>query len=272
MINIEISLIMIELSLPSYAYDTVLTFIRDFTKNKKIVIGLSGGIDSAVVASLCARALGNQSVLAVYMPDANSNPKDPSDVKLLSENLDIEIRTFYIDKILDAYENIVGNLDTLATGNLKSRIRMSILYSLANKENRLVAGTSNKSEILTGYFTKYGDGAADFYPIADLYKTQVKELAKRIDIPKSIIEKTPTAGLWVGQTDEKELGIKYNDLDIILYEFELGLNAGEIADMTGYDIKKIKDVEERIQSSKHKRIIFYVPKVGVRTVGIDWRD
>ncbi|MGC8497419.1 MAG: NAD+ synthase [Thermoplasmata archaeon] len=270
MINVEISLSMIEIILPSYAYETILTFIRDFANNKKVVVGLSGGIDSALVASLCARALGPGSVLAIYMPDSNS--KDLSDVEILADNLNIELKIINIDKILGTYEKIIGNLDKFVSGNLKTRIRMSILYSLANREKRLVVGTSNKSEILTGYFTKYGDGAADFYPIADLYKTQVKAMAKNMGIPESIIEKVPTAGLWDGQTDEKELGIKYSDLDIILYEFELGLNAEQIADMTGYNIKKIKDVEERIQNSKHKRIVFYVPKIGVRTVGIDWRD
>ncbi len=270
MINIEISLSMIEIVLPSYAYDTILTFIRDFANNKKVVVGLSGGIDSALVAALCTRAIGSKSVLGVYMPDSNS--KDLSDVKLLKDILNIELKTININEIVDTYQKLIGNLDKFVSGNLKTRIRMAILYSLANKENRLVAGTSNKSEILTGYFTKFGDGAADFYPIADLYKTQVREMAKNLDLPESIIDKVPTAGLWEGQTDEKELGIEYKDLDIILYEFELGHNAEEIADLTGYDIDKIKNVEEKIQNSKHKRIIFYVPKVGIRTVGIDWRD
>lgn len=272
MINIEISLIMIKVNLPTYAYDTILKFIKDFVEDKKVLIGLSGGVDSAVVSTLCTRALGNSSVLALYMPDTRLDSKDMSDVKLISKNLNIELRTIYIDKILEVYKNTLGDLDNLVLGNLKTRIRMTILYSIANKEKRLVVGTSNKSELLTGYFTKYGDGAADFYPIADLYKTQVKMLAKIMEIPETIVEKVPTAGLWKGQTDEKELGIEYKDLDIILYEFELGHNSEEIAEITGLSIEKIKIVEKKIQSSKHKRIILYIPKVGVRTVGIDWRE
>lgn len=272
MIDIEISESMIELNLPSYTYDTIIKFIKDFVGNKKVLIGLSGGVDSTVVATLCARALGNSAVLAISMPDTRSDTKNMSDVRLVTKNLNIELRTIYIDKILELYKNTLGNLNTLVLGNLKARIRMTILYSVANKEKRLVVGTSNKSELLTGYFTKYGDGAADFYPIADLYKTQVKMLAKVIEIPGTIIKKVPTAGLWKGQTDEKELGIDYKDLDLILYGFELGYNSEEIAEVTGLTIEKIKIVEKKIQDSKHKRIILYVPKVGVRTVGTDWRE
>lgn len=264
---------MTEVNLALYAYDTIVKFIKDFVGDKKVVIGLSGGIDSAVVATLCTRALGNDSVLALYMPnkkDLASN--DMQDVKLMGEMLNIEVKIIPIDKILKEYQNSLDKMDKVVIGNLKARIRMSVLYSIANKDKRFVAGTSNKSELLTGYFTKYGDGAADFYPIGDLYKSQVKILAKNLGIPGSIIDKVPTAGLWEGQTDEEELGIKYDNLDTILYEFELGHNAEEIADLTGYDIQKIRNVEEKIQNSKHKRIIFYVPKLGTRTVGIDWRE
>jgi NAD+ synthase len=137
---------------------------------------------------------------------------------------------------------------------------------------RIVMGTSNKSEMLVGYYTKFGDGGADFCPIGDLYKTQVRELGERIGVPEHIIAKVPTAGLWKGQTDEGELGISYEELDDILYGFELNLSEEEIAKRTGLETSKLERVWRMHRQSVHKRKMPLIPKLGVRTIGLDWRE
>jgi NAD+ synthase len=153
-----------------------------------------------------------------------------------------------------------------------TRARMIVLFHQAKLMNRIVMGTSNKSELLIGYFTKFGDGGADFYPIGDLYKTEVKELAKNIGIPENLIEKVPTAGLWVGQTDEGEMGISYENLDVILLGIELGLTSEEIVNKTGLDPKLVDSVWNKHRTSVHKRKMPLAPKIGIRTLGLDWRE
>ncbi|MEM4589503.1 MAG: NAD(+) synthase, partial [Thermoplasmata archaeon] len=133
-------------------------------------------------------------------------------------------------------------------------------------------GASNKSELLTGYFTKYGDGASDIMPIGDLYKTQVRLLAKKVGLPDKIINKIPTAGLWKGQTDEDELGIDYATLDKILFGIELLMDDETISKETSINIERIRKVREMVENTKHKRILIYIPKLGVRTVGLDFRE
>jgi NAD+ synthase len=163
-------------------------------------------------------------------------------------------------------------LDATTLGNIKARCRMIMLYTHSNLENSIVMGTSNKSELLCGYFTKFGDGGADFGPIGDLYKTQVKELARAIDIPENLIEKTPSAGLAEGQTDEKELGISYKDLDRILLGIELRTDPQEIAQKTGLDLPEVQRIISLVGKNVHKRKMPLIPKVGIRTFGLDWRE
>jgi NAD+ synthase len=149
---------------------------------------------------------------------------------------------------------------------------MIVLYHYANAERRLVVGTSNKSEVLVGYFTKFGDGGADLEPIGDLYKTEVRALARRLGLPDKIIQKAPTAGLWKGQTDEGELGITYDRLDAILSGIELGLGEKEIARRADSNISEVARVAKMVRLSSHKRKFQPAPKIGFRTPGLDWRE
>jgi NAD synthase len=149
---------------------------------------------------------------------------------------------------------------------------MVVLYSIANKENALVIGASNKSELLTGYFTKYGDGASDLMPIGDLYKTQVKLLARKVGLPEKVINKVPTAGLWPGQRDEDELGIDYFTLDKVLYGIELLMDDLRISEETGVNLETVNRIRKMVEISRHKRVLIYIPKVSIRTVGLDFRE
>ena len=263
---------MLEIKIPAHAHETILKFIKDFVKEKSVVVGVSGGLDSSVVLKLCVEALGSDRVLAVHMPDKITPSGDTEDVKFLTRGLNVELRIIPIDDIVENLEKKLKIKEEKVIANLKARVRMLILYSIANKEGRLVGGTSNKSEILVGYFTKYGDGASDFAPIGDLYKTQVRILAKEIGVPIRIIEKKPSANLLPGQYDEDEMGINYDLLDKILYGMELGMNEEEISLYANADLNVVKKVFEMHRNSRHKRVILYIPKIGARTVNTDWRE
>ncbi|MBI4706670.1 MAG: NAD+ synthase [Candidatus Omnitrophica bacterium] len=182
---------------------------------KGIVMGLSGGIDSSVVAALSKEAAGKNNVLGLFLP-CHSQPQDLIDAKFLAKTLGIQTKTVDLSNIFDSLTKVLPEASPMARANLKPRLRMLTLYYFANKYNYLVAGTGNKSELSVGYFTKHGDGANDILPIGGLLKKQVVLLAKELGIPEQIIKKTPTAGLWPGQTDEKEMGITYPELDDIL--------------------------------------------------------
>jgi len=240
---------------------------------KGVVLGLSGGVDSALVAKLCADALGPQHVLGVAMPDGRGG-KDLKDAKKFAKALGIDLRIIGIAPIVTSLEKrLLGfQADQVARGNLRARARMIVLYFIANTEERVVMGTGNKSELLCGYFTKGGDGAADFLPIGDLYKTQVREMARYLALPPEIVEKVPTAGLWPGQTDEGELGIAYDELDRILLGIELQLEPEAIAQKAGVPLDHVAYVQKLVTSSVHKRKMPLIPKVGARTIGLDWRE
>ena len=177
----------------------------------KAIIGLSGGIDSTVVAYLTVKAIGKENVIGIRLPYNNSGLLDSG---LIVEKLGIKTKVIFINEIVDSYIG-EGN-DKLRIGNFMARIRMCILYDKAKENNALVIGTTNKTEMELGYFTKYGDGGVDIEPIADLYKTEIFELAKHLGIPDKIINKTPSADLWEGQTDEDELGMEYEYIDKML--------------------------------------------------------
>lgn len=183
---------------------------------KGIAVGLSGGIDSAVVAALGRRVFGHD-MTAMIMP-CHSSQSDREDALLVAEELDIPCRTVDLTDTFDAMSaalsaNPGGVLQRMAAANLKARLRMAALYAAAQTEGFLVCGTSNRSEYETGYFTKYGDSASDLWPLADLYKTEVRAVAEVLGVPERIIAKAPTAGLWEGQTDEGEMGFTYEELD-----------------------------------------------------------
>ncbi|USS41291.1 NAD+ synthase [Thermococcus aggregans] len=240
-------------------YDKVINNIVMFTKEKVneagangVVIGISGGVDSATVAYLATKALGKERVLGLIMPYYENH--DVEDAKLVCENLGIEYKLISIKPLVDEIEKSVGGLDIKSKGNVMSRIRMVLLYAHANSRNYLVLGTSNKSEFLTGYFTKWGDSASDYAPLINLYKTEVWEIAKRIGVPEKIINKKPSAGLWEGQSDEDELGISYKLLDEILYRLvDLKMEKDKIAEELGIPVEKVEYVEHLVKKSEHKR-------------------
>lgn len=232
-------------------------FIRkkvETAKAEGVVVGLSGGIDSSVVAWLCTKALGRERVLGLIMPERGLTPEeDVEDALLVSKILGIKHKIIEINPILESFYEIFQDRESFAFANVKPRVRMIIAYYHANKMNRLVAGTGNRSELKTGYFTKYGDGGVDFLPIGDLYKTEVFEFAKYLGIPERIIEKKPSARLWAGQTDEDEMGISYEKLDAILKALDRGLDAEEIIKETGFSKDEVEKVAGMVEKSRHKR-------------------
>jgi len=210
-----------------------------------IVMGLSGGVDSAVVACLTKEAVGRDRVLGLFLP-CHSQKEDLEDAKLLARKLGIRTKTVDLTDIYDNLLKVLPPAGNMAKANLKPRLRMLVLYYFANKLNYLVCGTGNKSEINLGYFTKHGDGAADILPIGDLLKEEVRELAEELGIPRRIIAKPPTAGLWPGQTDEGEMGITYPELDDILERIE-SKKRQVLSE------EKVNKVKTMIQGSAHKR-------------------
>ncbi len=210
-----------------------------------MVFGLSGGIDSAVTAALCSQSLGREKVLGLILP-CMSQKQDLIDARVVANYLRIRVKSVDLAPIYKTCVKLLPKGDKLNYGNLKARLRMLVLYYFANKLNYLVCGTSNKSELLVGYFTKYGDGAADILPLGDLLKSQVKKLAEDLDIPQRIINRAPSAGFWPGQTDEGELGISYSQLDDILIRLSSKEKQNQPADL-------IKKVKSRIRLSEHKR-------------------
>jgi NAD+ synthase len=210
-----------------------------------VVVGLSGGIDSAVVAGLCARALDPAHVLGVIMP-AHSMPKDTEHARLVAQTFGIEHRVVDLSAIYDSYTALLPQGSPLANANLKPRLRMIVLYHFANTLNCMVVGTGNRSELMVGYFTKYGDAGVDLLPLAGIYKYQVREVAREIGVPAPVIERPPSAGLWEGQTDEAEMGITYADLDRIL----TAMTTGERIDV---DPALWERVDRMVRSSEHKR-------------------
>jgi NAD+ synthase len=186
-----------------------------------IVIGVSGGVDSAVAAVFCCRAIGADKVLALSLPSAISNPEDIRDAAMLCNTFGMAHRIVSIAPMLEAFGTMPGFAGSpYLMGNLMARIRMSVLYYHANRDHCLVCGTSNRSEYMLGYCTKYGDNAADIQPIIHLYKTEVYEVARELGIPEQIMQKVPSAGLWEGQSDEGEIGLSYAEIDAALKELE----------------------------------------------------
>lgn len=262
--------------LPPHAVPTIHQFLRSHARSngaEGVVVGLSGGIDSALVARLARDAIGPKHVLGVQLPDATFPAALLSETEEYANSLGIEHRVVPVASLVRAVGALLPEVqDRISVGNAVARLRMMVLYMLARERHRLVAGTGNKSEILLGYFTKYGDGGVDLLPIGDLYKTEVRALAHELELPVPIQERAPTAGLWEGQTDEEELGISYDDADRILVGLEQLRAPGEIASATGLPLARILEVVGRVEKNRHKRRSPPIPKIGLRTVGIDWRD
>ena len=243
----------------------IVEFVQDKVSQANangLVVGLSGGIDSTLSAFLACEAVGKENVFGVVMPSTTTPTEDKLHGTTIAQLLGIEYKEIAIDSILNEFLSVTQiEENKLAIGNLKARIRMSIGYYYANANNYLVCGTGNKSEILIGYFTKHGDGACDIEPIGDLYKTEVYQLAKYLDVPKEILDKPPRAGLWTNQTEEDEIGMTYELLDKILYlNIEKDLKNDEIAEKLDISINDIDMIINRDKRNEHKNKVPESPK------------
>ncbi len=253
-------------------------FIRTYVDNsgaKGIVLGMSGGIDSNTVAALSALAIGGKKVLGLMLPEKETfNQKDIQDAKVVAAQFGIQTQVCDITAAVEGtYKSMPAfdPQDRLCRGNIKARTRMIFLYYHANKLNRLVCGSSDKSETMMGYFTKWGDVAADFSPIMDLYKTQVRQLAAHIGISTELTQKPSTPALWVNQQAEEELGIRYEVLDLILFGLERFMPTAEIANQLCIQESEVEGVKSRWLRVEHKRRLPLTPKLEYRTVGTDFR-
>jgi NAD+ synthase len=249
-------------------------FIRDEVTNagfSKAVIGLSGGVDSAVVAYLATEALGKKNVLAVLMPYKTSSPESAADAKLVVEQLGLRHEIVEITSIADPLISADGSMDNVRKGNIMARARMIVLYDRSAREKALVIGTSNKTEIMLGYGTQYGDTACALNPVGDLYKTQIWQLAEALSVPKKIIEKKPTADLWQGQTDEQELGFSYKLVDQLLYFMVDERRTEEELVERGFEKHFIQKIQRLIRRNQFKRVPPLVAKISHRTVNVDFR-
>ncbi|RLG30811.1 NAD(+) synthetase [Methanosarcinales archaeon] len=255
---------------PDHLKNAIPLFIRVHLKESGAsgaVIGLSGGIDSTVAAYLTTHAIGHENVLGILLPVQDLTPgQDTKDAIDIADRLGVEYRVIEISDILRSFSGTIPDYDpgaAVSNGNLIARIRMCVLYYYANLLNRIVIGTGNRTEILIGYSTKYGDSGADIEPLGDLYKTEVFELARHLGVPERIIEKPPSARLWAGQTDEGELGMQYKEIDRILRMLvDEGLSAEEIA-ARGVSDGSVSRITDLIRTSEHKR--HAPPRAGGKT-------
>lgn len=253
-------------------------FIKQYVENAKadgIVLGLSGGVDSNTTAALSSLSIGGERVLGLMLPEKETyNLKDIDDAKRVAEKFGLKTKICDITPALEGFYKtmpIFELADKLCKGNIKARTRMVYLYYYANKFNRIVCGSSDKSETMMGYFTKWGDAAADISPIMDLYKTQVRKLAVHLGIPAELAAKPSTPALWPNQLAETELGIKYETLDLILYGLERFMATEEIAQQLNIENVLVKKVKNRWLTAEHKRRMPLTAKLEYRTVGADFR-
>lgn len=250
----------------------LVAFLREETAkfgHKRVVLGLSGGIDSGAVAALAAEAMGPKNVTALFMPYRVSSPESTEHAHLVAKTFGLALEEVDITPQVDAYFADLGEVDRVRRGNKMARERKSIEYDRSWPDG-LVLGTSNKTELLLGYGTRYGDMACDLNPVGDLYKSQLRELAVLLGVPPVVVSKPPTADLWVGQTDESELGFTYADADLILYHLVDRRLLPESLVAAGFDEKLVKGIRERIRKSHYKRVMPLIAKVSLRTIGHDF--
>jgi len=241
--------------------DHIQSFIAELMEGAgadRAVLGLSGGIDSTTVAHLAVDELGADAVHGLVMPGEVSSEQNMSDAERVAELLDIEYDVVEIDPMVDLLTELFPDVegDHKAVGNARARTRAVLNYLVANHENGLVLGTGNRTEALAGYFTKYGDGAVDCHPIGNLYKMQVRQLARDFDVPEDLVTKTPTAELWADQTDEEELGVDYDTIDAVLALHVDGpMSAAATARHLGVSEDVVATVRGLFEASQHKRAV-----------------
>ena len=228
------------------------------------VLGLSGGIDSTLTAYLATDALGTDGLHGIVMPSEVNSEENMSDAERVANELGIEYDVIEIEPVVEAFldafpegvdnESIESDPLRTAVGNVRVRTRAVLNYFVANHENRVVLGTGNRSEALVGYYTKYGDGAVDCHPIGNLYKQQVRQLARHAGVPENLVTKTPTAGMWVGQTDEEEMGMSYDTLDgVLALHIDGPLSKAATARELEVEERHVEAVEDLYEQSAHKR-------------------
>lgn len=260
------------------AVQVLTIFLRDEVRRtglKKAVIGLSGGVDSALSTYLSVKALGRENVHVLLMPFQSSTPESVSDAMAVVNDLGIPHETFGITPMAEAFfsetEKSIGEMDRMRRGNVMARLRMIALYDRSQALGALVIGTSNKTESLLGYTTLFGDNASAINPLGDLYKTQVWQLSKYIGVPESIVSKPPSADLWPGQTDEAELGIAYHDVDELLFFMVDLRERDEALVQRGFSKDLIDKVREKVRRSQFKRRPPIIAKISSRTINTDFR-
>ncbi len=263
---------------PQTTRQKITRFIKDYTAKARargIVLGVSGGVDSATTAALATAAVGKGNVLGLYMPERETrSTADERHVKLLASKFQFQLKTIDLTETLSTLYKAIPDYDKkdkLSRGNLKARTRMLTLYYYANHRNLIVAASSDKSETMIGYYTKWGDAAADIAPIMDLYKTQVQQLALHLGIPPAIVKKPPTPALWPEQTAEEEIGLKYETLDLILYGLEHFMLAQKIAEQLRLPAQTVGTIKKRWLQTEHKRQMPLTTKLEYRTVSHDFR-
>jgi NAD+ synthase len=249
-------------------------FVRDEVRKvgvSKVVLGLSGGIDSALVVFIAAEALGPENVHAICMPYKTSNPESEAHARLVAEACGVNFSVVSITAMVDAYFDMFPDADNMRRGNKMARERMTVLFDHSALLRALVLGTSNKTELLLGYGTLYGDMASALNPIGDIYKSQVWQLSAAMGVPKEVIEKHPSADLWAGQTDEEELGFSYRQVDELLYLMvDQRLTKPELV-AVGFEEDFIDSIYSKIQNSHFKRRLPVIAKVSNRTIDRDFR-
>jgi NAD+ synthase len=265
--------------MPDLSIDTELarTILTGFIKTEisrsgfsRAVLGLSGGIDSALVCYLAAEALGPENVLAIRMPYKTSSQGSLDHAQLVIEALGVQSLTVPITEMVDPLIARFDDMENRRKGNIMARQRMIILFDQSEAFKGLVLGTGNKTEILLGYSTLYGDSACAINPIGDLYKTQVRELSKAMGVPQPLLDKAPSADLWVGQTDEQELGFTYEEADRLLYLLIDQRYKPEECVEAGFAENFVKAVIQRVRKNQFKRVLPPIAKLSNRTMGYDF--
>jgi NAD+ synthase len=249
-------------------------FVHDEVRKvgiNKAVLGLSGGIDSALVAFIAAEALGPENVHAICMPYKSSNPESEAHARLVAQACGVNFSIVPITPMVDAYFAAFPEADNMRRGNKMARERMTILFDHSALLSALVLGTSNKTELLLGYGTLYGDMASALNPIGDLYKSHVWQLSEAMGVPREVVEKKPSADLWAGQTDEEELGFSYRQVDELLYRMVDQRMTPEELIAEGFEAEFIDTIYRKIQNSHFKRRLPVIAKVSNRTIDRDFR-